>query len=157
MLTKIKIFWKCGAHNALLLAAAMTDFAVSESSAAPKTMEITTADELRSFRDKVNGGETELNAVLKADIDLGGAEWEPIALVTWQYSGSFCGNGHTIKTIKSANCMPERLTIILRVCLQAFANVGGGGSVSGVILNGDIGVVHDRPDKSGVSWRSCCL
>ncbi len=148
-MTKIKIFWKCGTFlMLLLLAAAMTNFAVSESSAAPKTMEITTADELRSFRDKVNGGETELNAVLKADIDLGGAEWEPIALDGGKpYIGSFYGNGHTIKNYKISKLYAGKIDNNIEGLFAGFfANVGGGGSVSGVILNGDIDIVHDKPN-----------
>ena len=60
---------------------------------------ISTAAELRNFRDRVNNGERDLNAVLKADIDLGGEEWTPIA-TNGAYQGTFNGNGHIVKNYK---------------------------------------------------------
>lgn len=59
---------------------------------------IRTADQLRSFRDRVNSGETSLNAILMNDIDLGCDEenqWEPIR----DFEGIFEGNGNRISGV----------------------------------------------------------
>lgn len=57
---------------------------------------IATAEDLASFRDRVNNGETTLNARLTADIDLGNAAWTPIGTSSTMYAGIFDGDGHTI-------------------------------------------------------------
>ena len=60
--------------------------------------EIGTAEELVQFRDRVNGGEAALDAVLTADIDLssvcgeGVGDWIPFE----EYNGVFDGDGHEI-------------------------------------------------------------
>ena len=64
--------------------------------AAETTISIATAEELAAFRDRVNNGETILNAVLTADIDLQKVAWTPIGTSSTQYAGTFDGNGHTI-------------------------------------------------------------
>ena len=68
--------------------------------------QISTADQLKLFRDKVNDAktkeETKICAVLTADIDLKNEEWTPIGIgkdtrnQDLPYSGTFDGNGHTI-------------------------------------------------------------
>lgn len=68
--------------------------------------QISTADGLKWFRDKVNNAktsdETKICAVLKADIDLNNEPWTPIGIgedtgkEDLPYSGTFDGNGHTI-------------------------------------------------------------
>ncbi len=64
--------------------------------------EIATAQDLADFATAVNGGETDANAVLTADIDMSSlTEWTPIgdwntSSVTSAYSGNFDGQGHTI-------------------------------------------------------------
>ena len=58
---------------------------------------IATAEELAAFRDRVNNGETTLNAILTADIALDKSEtWTPIGTSSTMYAGIFDGNGHTI-------------------------------------------------------------
>lgn len=57
---------------------------------------IATADDLKDFRDEVNSGSHELNAILTADIDLQNEEWEPIGSNKKRYAGIFDGGGHTI-------------------------------------------------------------
>lgn len=58
---------------------------------------IATAKELAAFRDRVNNGETTLNAILTADIALNKSEtWTPIGTSDTMYAGIFDGNGHTI-------------------------------------------------------------
>ena len=68
--------------------------------------QISTADQLKLFRDKVNDAktkeETKICVVLTADIDLKNEAWTPIGIGTdtrkqdLPYSGTFDGNGHTI-------------------------------------------------------------
>ena len=68
--------------------------------------QISTADGLKWFRDKVNraktSDETKICAVLTADIDLNNEPWTPIGIgedtrkEDLPYSGTFDGNGHTI-------------------------------------------------------------
>ena len=64
--------------------------------------QISTADDLKAFRDLVNGGDADACAKLTADIDLKNEEWEPIMYMntsTYEmgYSGTFDGNNKTIK------------------------------------------------------------
>lgn len=62
-------------------------------------VEIASASELETFRDRVNSGETGLCAILTADIPLSG-QWTPFnppsGYVTEAYAGTFDGGGHTI-------------------------------------------------------------
>lgn len=69
-----------------------------------ETIQIGTAAELISFSERVNGGESALNAVLTADIDLEGKQFTPIG--NWvssaerhYYDGAFDGNGYTITNL----------------------------------------------------------
>lgn len=62
-------------------------------------VQIGSVKDLEEFRERVNGGETALDAELTADLDLaevcgeGTGSWTPIA----EYNGTFEGNGHTIR------------------------------------------------------------
>lgn len=59
--------------------------------------QIATADDLKAFRDKVNGGATTACAILTADITLDKSEtWTPIGSSSNKYNGTFDGQGHTI-------------------------------------------------------------
>ena len=55
---------------------------------------IGTAAELVWFAQKVNSGDTSVNAKLTADIELSGFDWTPIG--TKSYYGTFDGDGHVI-------------------------------------------------------------
>ena len=81
-------------------------------------MIIKNENDLRDFRDRVNAGETGLDGMLVADIDFGGSytvnasgdplqasdsNWEPIGTETKPYTGTFYGNGHTIKGLYIKN------------------------------------------------------
>ena len=71
--------------------------------------QISTADGLKWFRDKVNNAkakeETKICAVLTADIDLNNEPWTPIGIgedtrtEDLPYSSTFDGNGHTISDL----------------------------------------------------------
>ena len=75
--------------------------------------QISTADGLKWFRDKVNNAktsdETKICVVLTEDSDLNGEAWTPIGIggdVYWgisSYSGTFDGKGHTIKNLTIDN------------------------------------------------------
>ena len=59
---------------------------------------VTSADGLMNVAELVNGGKTDINITLTADIDLTGKDWTPIGTGTRNlYSGAFDGGGHTIK------------------------------------------------------------
>ena len=59
------------------------------------TYQISTGEELAWFGAQVNSGMSTLNAVLTADIDLGGNIWTPMG-GTKGYKGTFDGQGHSI-------------------------------------------------------------
>ena len=56
---------------------------------------VTSADGLMNIAKLVNGGKTDINITLTADIDLTGKDWTPIGTSN-RYSGTFDGGGHTI-------------------------------------------------------------
>ena len=56
---------------------------------------ISSADDLKAFRDRVNAGENPACAKLTADIDLEGEEWTPITSLI----GYLDGDGHTISNL----------------------------------------------------------
>ena len=77
--------------------------------------QISTADQLKRFRDIVNGagGQTPNRgawAVLTADIDLNNEAWTPIGPDTGSaYTGTFDGQGHTVKNLSvTVNVQPGR-------------------------------------------------
>ena len=77
--------------------------------------QISTADQLKLFRDIVNGegGQTQNRgayAVLTADIDLNNEPWTPIGPSdSSSYTGTFDGQGHTVKNLSvTVNVQPGR-------------------------------------------------
>ena len=77
--------------------------------------QISTADQLKLFRDIVNGagGQTQNRgayAVLTADIDLNNEPWTPIGTDRDSaYTGTFDGQGHTVKNLSvTVNVQPGR-------------------------------------------------
>ena len=59
---------------------------------------VTSADGLMHVAELVNGGKTDINITLTADIDLTGKNWTPIGTsFSNKYTGTFDGGGHTIK------------------------------------------------------------
>ena len=62
------------------------------------TYTVTSADGLMNVAELVNGGKTDINITLTADIDLTGKGWTPIGTsFDNSYKGTFDGGGHTIK------------------------------------------------------------
>lgn len=69
------------------------------------TWQIYSARDLEWFRDNVNCGSTDWNAILRSDIDLKGNEqnpWRPIS-TTYYYTGHFDGDGHSISGVYISN------------------------------------------------------
>lgn len=61
------------------------------------TYTVTSADGLMNVAELVNGGKTDINITLTADIDLTGKDWTPIGTdYDNSYKGTFDGGGHTI-------------------------------------------------------------
>ena len=59
---------------------------------------VTSADGLMNIAELVNGGKSDINITLTADIDLTGKNWTPIGTsFSNKYTGTFDGGGHTIK------------------------------------------------------------
>ena len=85
--------------------------------------EITTAEELASFRDKVNGGQTfaGLKVALKADVDISGKVWVPIAYDSREnygkegyylyFAGTFDGENHTVNGLSNQGFQPTVLRV----------------------------------------------
>ena len=62
-----------------------------------KTYTVYNADGLMNVAELVNGGKTDINITLTADIDLTGKDWTPIGTdYDNSYTGTFDGGGHTI-------------------------------------------------------------
>ena len=61
------------------------------------TYTVYNADGLMNIAELVNGGKTDINITLTADIDLTGKDWTPIGTdYDNSYTGTFDGGGHTI-------------------------------------------------------------
>ena len=103
--------------------------------------QISTADGLKWFRDKVNNAktsdETKICVVLTEDIDLNGEAWTPIGIggdVYWgisSYSGTFDGKGHTIKNLTIDNSSAQYVGLFGYVYGGTIRNLTVSGSVKG--------------------------
>ena len=119
--------------------------------------QISTADQLKLFRDKVNSSktsdETKICAVLTADIDLKNEEWTPIgigngtenngATIDFPYSGTFDGNGHTIFGL-NVNYRNKNGGLFCYVMNATIKNLTVAGSVThssgdGIVYGGIVG------------------
>ena len=113
--------------------------------------QIGTVEDLVAFAELVNGGEHNANAVLTANIDMGGADWTPIGIGAsyWNatgvadvtnagFAGVFDGQGYTISNFHTIN--------------ESSAAVGLFGIVTGTVKN--LGVVNATfttsvPERAG--------
>lgn len=94
---------------------------------------IATADDLKQFRDMVNGEDSSaLCAKLTADIDLADDAWTPFSsksgYVTTAYAGTFDGDFHTIKGLSVAGS--SNLGLFSAICGGTIKNLNVIGSVS---------------------------
>lgn len=118
--------------------------------------QISTAEGLKWFRDKVNDAKTEeetkICAVLTANIDLKNEEWTPIGIgngtrngvpIDFPYSGTFDGNGHTISGL-NVNYRNKNGGLFCYVMNATIKNLTVAGSVThssedGVAYGGIVG------------------
>lgn len=70
----------------------------AQSAVEQEPYEISTPDQLMEFAALVNGGSSEANAVLTANIDMSGQSWTGIS-INDSYTGVFDGAGHTISNL----------------------------------------------------------
>ena len=122
--------------------------------------QISTADQLKLFRDKVNSSktsdETKICVVLTADIDLKNEEWTPIgigngtenngATIDFPYSGTFDGNGHTISGL-NVNYGDKNGGLFCHVKSATIKNLTVAGSVTyssgdGIVYGGIVGCAN---------------
>ena len=89
---------------------------------------VTSADGLMNIAKLVNGGKTDINITLTADIDLTGKNWTPIGTsFSNKYTGTFDGGGHTIKG----------LTVTTNdQFVGLFGSIGYAGTVKNVMMEG---------------------
>lgn len=92
---------------------------------------ISTQAELEAFREKANGGETDINGRLTADIALTGS-WFPIGTNENRYSGVFDGNGHKITGL-SMNYTKTKLYVNV-----AFFGYTQGATITNLTIEGSI-------------------
>ena len=80
----------------LALVLTMPAWAQGSSGNESETITIASKEDWKTFCNRVNSGQTTLNVKLTQDVDLGG---EIVMLGSWSYpySGTFDGNGHTLK------------------------------------------------------------
>ncbi len=106
---------------------------------------ISTAEELKGFRDMANGGMTSANGVLLADIDLnpgytfhsdgiytGGdapEQWTPIGSMNNRYTGTFDGNNKTIRGLYISNSSFDQ---------GLFGYIGSKGSVKNLNISNSL-------------------
>ncbi|MDO5115532.1 MAG: GLUG motif-containing protein [Synergistaceae bacterium] len=98
--------------------------------------DLATSQDLIDFREAVNAGSSDINAKLTADIDLGGANWKPIADGTIQYAGKFDGGGYTVSNyiITSNDLTPNSYYA------GFFGQIDSGGTVSNLTVSGNIDI-----------------
>ena len=118
--------------------------------------QISTADQLKLFRDKVNSSktsdETKICVVLTADIDLKNEAWTPIGIgkdtrkEDLPYSGTFDGNGHTISGL-NVNYGDKNGGLFCHVKSATIKNLTVAGSVTyssgdGIVYGGIVGCAN---------------
>ena len=89
---------------------------------------VTSADGLMNIAELVNGGKTDINITLTADIDLTGKNWTPIGTSFHNsYTGTFDGGGHTITGL-TVTTNDEGVGL--------FGYLGKAGTVKNVVMEG---------------------
>ena len=96
---------------------------------------VTSANGLMNIAELVNGGKTDINITLTADIDLTGKNWTPIGTsFSNKYTGTFDGGGHTIKG----------LTVTTNdQFVGLFGSIGYAGTVKNVMME-DVQITSNR-------------
>ena len=96
---------------------------------------VTSADGLMNIAKLVNGGKSDINITLTADIDLTGKNWTPMGTsFSNKYTGTFDGGGHTIKG----------LTVTTNdQFVGLFGSIGYAGTVKNVMME-DVQITSNR-------------
>ena len=93
------------------------------------------ADGLMNVAELVNGGKTDINITLTADIDLTGKNWTPIGTsFSNKYTGTFDGGGHTIKGLTVTT---------YDQFVGLFGSIGNAGTVKNVMME-DVQITSNR-------------
>ena len=137
-----------------------------------ETVSISDATGLKSFAERVNGGETTLNAVLTDDINLDGSitnQWAPIK----DFRGTFDGGNHTISGIyikdfdrnlgffSSVTGEIKNLTILgeINVSINSGCAIGGLSAEGGQFTNchSKVDIIVDIEGKTPYNVNICGL
>ena len=102
---------------------------MSFTASAANMYQISSYAELKAFANAVNGGATDANAILTADIIAEGTDWTPIGYLYRPYIGTFDGDGHTITGLSTESTAG-------RDYVGLFGYVGENGVVQNVGLVG---------------------
>ena len=99
------------------------------------------ADGLMHVAELVNGGKTDINITLTADIDLTGKDWTPIGTdYDNSYKGTFDGGGHTI----------TGLTVTTNDKYAGlFGYIGNAGTVKNVVMEGVLITSNNGSSQAG--------
>ena len=113
--------------------------------------EIDNAIKLVLFKELVNGGEADANAVLTADIDMTGYDWTPIGNADLMYSGTFDGQGYKITNF-SYTATGNNNGLFGAINNATVQNFGIYGTLTsdGFNYNGTIGQAEGTPIISGI-------
>ena len=96
--------------------------------------EISNAGQLYWFAQQVNGGTTDINAVLTKDIDLSGTgNWTPIGNAANKYRGTFDGQNHTVKD----------MSITKQGNNSGLFGYTEGATIKNIIITGDITITAE--------------
>ena len=119
--------------------------------------QISTADQLKLFRDIVNGAGGQKQdrgacAVLTADIDLNNEPWTPIGPDRDSaYTGTFDGQGHTVKNLSvTVNVKPGRAGLFGCVIGGAIRKLTVAGSVSCTVDQGWCGGIAGYAERETI-------
>ena len=106
-----------------------------------KTYTVYNADGLMNIAELVNGGKTDINITLTADIDLTGKDWTPIGTsFKNSYTGTFDGGGHTI----------TGLTVTTNDKYAGlFGYIGNAGTVKNVVMEGVLITSNNGSSQAG--------
>ena len=125
--------------------------------------QISNADDLKAFRELVNGGDADACAKLMTDIDLNNEEWDPIMYINTStydmgYTGTFNGNNKTIKglSIKTANDSAPFYGLfgIIGMINMAGTISSTDGIVKNLTIEGEIEISADIASAAGICFRN---
>ncbi len=114
----------------------------SESSGTSVTLSniaASSSEDLVTFLNLVNTGNTSLNCTLTADVDMTGVDWTPIDTSSNPYAGTFDGQGHIIKNLTFDDDTQDYAGLFgYTAKAAAIKNVGVVGNITGYSSVGGI-------------------